>query len=183
MTSPSPQPLCSRCRKPRGYRTRAKGLCQSCEAKCPVCEDRPRARGNKRRQPYCNPCTNALQQSALCVPGARERLRASVRERHRVGPAKELWRAAKARAKRSGVPFSIAVSDILVPAVCPVLGVTLSVGTRSSKDSAPSVDRIDPALGYVPGNIKVISFRANTLRRDASVEELEAVLRYARSLR
>ena len=183
MTKPMAQSLCSRCRKPRGYRSRAKGLCKSCEATCPACEERFRSRGPLRVAPYCNPCANALQQAALCVPGAREKLQERCRKRHKAGPAKELWRAAKARAKRKGLPFDLEVSDIVVPAQCPVLGVPLVVGSRKSKEYAPSLDRVVPNLGYVRGNVRVISYRANTLRRDASIEELESVLRYAKGIR
>jgi hypothetical protein len=64
-----------------------------------------------------------------------------------------------------------------------VLGVPLVAGSRKSKEYAPSLDRVVPSLGYVRGNVRVISYRANTLRRDASIEELEAVLRYARGIR
>jgi hypothetical protein len=182
MTKPMAQPLCSRCRSPRGYRTRAKGLCKACAFTCPVCEERPRHRGYKSLASYCRPCANALQQAALCVPGARERLNKLARRRHQAGPAKELWRAAKARAKRKGLPFTITVADVQVPELCPVFGVPLRVGTRQKMAHAPSIDRLIPSLGYVPGNIKAISNRANTLRRDATLEELEAVTRYARGL-
>ena len=39
-------------------------------------------------------------------------------------------------------------------------------------------DRVVPALGYVPSNIRVISFRANRIKSDASAAELRAVLEY-----
>jgi hypothetical protein len=35
-----------------------------------------------------------------------------------------------------------------------------------------------PSLGYVPGNIRVISMRANRIKTDATADELRAVLRY-----
>ena len=80
---------------------------------------------------------------------------------------KRLWNAAKSRAKRKGREFSIELSDIVIPAVCPVLG-TPMVG--------PSLDRIDSGKGYVKGNVRVISKRANTLKNNATIEELELVL-------
>ena len=41
----------------------------------------------------------------------------------------------------------------------------------------PSLDRIDGAKGYVKGNVRVISHRANMLKNDATIEELELVLK------
>ena len=41
-----------------------------------------------------------------------------------------------------------------------------------------SLDCIIPELGYVPGNVAVISRRANTIKNDATIEELELVLAY-----
>jgi UDP-N-acetylenolpyruvoylglucosamine reductase len=40
--------------------------------------------------------------------------------------------------------------------------------------NAPSLDRIDSARGYVPGNVQVVSHKANTMKSNASTEELIA---------
>jgi hypothetical protein len=44
--------------------------------------------------------------------------------------------------------------------------------------NSPSIDRIDPERGYVKGNIKIISFRANQIKSDASHQELKLVAAY-----
>lgn len=44
--------------------------------------------------------------------------------------------------------------------------------------NSPSLDKFKPALGYMPGNIAVISFRANQLKGDATLEELCGVIDY-----
>lgn len=48
----------------------------------------------------------------------------------------------------------------------------------SRRDRKPSLDRVVPSLGYVKGNVRVISFRANRIKSDATADELRAVLSY-----
>jgi hypothetical protein len=87
-------------------------------------------------------------------------------------PEKIMFYMAKARAKRKNIPFSIEVSDIVIPKFCPILGIELEYGKGKPQDSSPSLDKIIPKLGYVKGNIQVISRKANTIKTDASIEEL-----------
>ena len=89
---------------------------------------------------------------------------------------------ARQRAQRAGVPFAITAEDIVVPSHCPVLGVPLRrrLGRKGGGDYSPSLDRIKPELGYVPGNIVVVSRRANRIKTDATPEELEAVADFYR---
>lgn len=84
---------------------------------------------------------------------------------------------ARSRAKAAGVPCTITVEDIVVPSHCPVLGIALArrLGRKGGCDQSPSLDRIVPELGYVPSNIVVVSRRANRIKNDATIEELEAV--------
>jgi hypothetical protein len=95
--------------------------------------------------------------------------------------------AARARAKKLGVECTITKDDIFIPDVCPVLGTSLVAragGGRPTTDqipNSPSLDRIVNHKGYVPGNVAVISFRANLLKRDATIEELQAILDYMKS--
>ncbi len=91
---------------------------------------------------------------------------------------------AKYRAKKRGIEFTIVSSDIEMPSKCPVLGIEIEHGnsdqSMSARDCAPSLDRHDNTKGYVPGNVRVISWRANRIKSDATVAELEAVLLYMR---
>ncbi len=100
-------------------------------------------------------------------------------------PKDKLFQAAKGRAKRFGIDFSIATDDFEIPSVCPVLGIPLfqDVGGGSAGGSnnwnAPTLDRIDNCKGYIKGNICVISRKANTLKGNGTPEELAAVAAYA----
>jgi hypothetical protein len=87
--------------------------------------------------------------------------------------------AAKSRCKDSDIPFDIEVEDLVpFPLYCPVLGIELDwlADARSVVDYAPSVDRLDPSLGYVRGNVTIISNRANRIKNDASLEEVRKVV-------
>ncbi len=85
---------------------------------------------------------------------------------------KQMWHSARNRAKKQGLPFTIGVEDLKIPKFCPVLGMELKRGTVKNRNSSPSLDRIIPELGYVPGNVVVVSFRANRIKNDSSIEEL-----------
>ena len=95
-----------------------------------------------------------------------------------------LWQSywqAKSRAAREGVSFTIRYSDLPPPpAYCPVLGIPLRYNSGKRTDYSPSLDKIIPGKGYVPGNVAIISFRANRLKGDASLCEIEAIARYLR---
>lgn len=90
----------------------------------------------------------------------------------------KIWFRAKNRASQKGLEFNIEVEDIEIPDTCPVLGKRLRVNTKYS----PSIDRIDPNKGYIKNNIRIISNRANTLKNNASIEELEALLKDMKKL-
>jgi hypothetical protein len=96
-------------------------------------------------------------------------------------PDKVLLRAAKQRAKRDGREFDIDLSDVVIPAVCPILGIEITprAGMGRMFPNSPSLDRIDPALGYIKGNVWVISWKANRMKHDASPADL---LTFARSV-
>ena len=91
---------------------------------------------------------------------------------------KVLFNNAKMRAKAAGIEFSIQLADIVVPKFCPALGIELKVATEHAKDNSPSLDRIDCAKGYVPGNVAVISHKANTIKSNAGLSEIKLVLAY-----
>lgn len=83
------------------------------------------------------------------------------------------------RCKVKGLPFNLTIED-LAGDFCPVLGLKLDWNMRGKSDASAEVDRIVPALGYVRGNVRVISARANRIKLDASLYELERVVSYVR---
>lgn len=85
---------------------------------------------------------------------------------------------AKMRSKRSGVPCSITMLDVMgvVVDTCPLLGLPLIYATGKIHDRSPTLDRKIGERGYTKDNIAVISHRANRLKSDSTVEELQTLL-------
>jgi hypothetical protein len=79
----------------------------------------------------------------------------------------------KSRAKRRGFEHSITIHDIHIPEFCPLLGIPLFPGTNGKVGpNSPTLDRIDSSKGYTPDNVWVISYKANTIKSNATPEEL-----------
>lgn len=93
-----------------------------------------------------------------------------------------LFDNAHSRARKKHIPFTIKLEDIYVPEYCPVLGLKLKTGWLRTRDCSPSLDRIRPSLGYVPGNVIVVSHKANSIKSDATPRELEQVAAFYRQL-
>ena len=101
------------------------------------------------------------------------------RKRRLHHPEKYLWRSAKQRARKKGLDFDIEVSDIIIPQFCPLLNIPIQhiVGNGVGRNpNAPSLDRLQNHLGYVKGNILVVSWRANFIKGDATIEEFRLLL-------
>jgi hypothetical protein len=98
-------------------------------------------------------------------------------------PEKAMFRNTRSHARSKGIDFNIGPDDIKIPEFCPILGLKLCKGKGKPQDSSPSVDRIDPSKGYIKGNIRVISNRANRLKCDATAAEMEKVLEDLRRVR
>lgn len=100
------------------------------------------------------------------------------RERH---PERTMLYNAKYRAKQDGVRFSITEKDVPIPKFCPILGIVLEVQRGVHRNNSPSIDRVNPKLGYVKGNVHVISHRANYIKNNETDPEVfEAIAMYLR---
>jgi hypothetical protein len=87
--------------------------------------------------------------------------------------------SARCNAKRYGILFEIKADDLDVPTHCPVLGIPLQFVGPSFSPNLPSLDRVRPELGYIKGNVRVISWRANRLKADCTnPAELRAIADY-----
>jgi hypothetical protein len=173
---------------------------------CPMCgRDLPleaysKGTGMYGRRSICKECDKVIHNT----PEARERRRLrrierrntiiGLRERERQTDLlrlknnedaykKYIIRGAKRRALSQGIPFNINYTDITIPEYCPLLGIKLNkhVGEGKLYDDSPSLDKIIPKLGYVKGNVWVVSNKANRIKSNATIEELELLVKNLKS--
>jgi hypothetical protein len=94
---------------------------------------------------------------------------------------REMVTRAKARAKRGNYSFNITVEDVqrMWPAdnKCPVYGTPFDLSGGDLQQTA-SLDKIVPDRGYVPDNIVIVSYRANSIKKDSTLAELKRLVEY-----
>lgn len=139
--------------------------CKSCGGPGPFTKNSSKPDG---LQAFCSVCYNKLRLNLKWVAG------------RIASDPKNYWtrvavNAARARSKINGLGFSISRETIDCVDVCPILGLTLDYTKGTKKPNSPSLDRIDSTLGYVAGNVRVISWRANALKSNGTPEELIAI--------
>jgi len=135
-----------------------------------ICGNITEVRGSSLRDGQTTSC--GCFQSELTMKRCRTHGKSQSREYR-------MWSCAKHRAALLKMPFNIEYTDIVIPKFCPVLGLRLeSTKRRSSgpQPQSPTLDKIIPELGYVKGNVWVISARANSLKNDATLEELQMLV-------
>lgn len=104
-------------------------------------------------------------------------------KRYRLPIITKLYRNARSRAKKSDIEFTIKEDDIIIPEVCPILNIKLTENEGTSGPNSYSLDRIDNSKGYISGNIQVISMRANQIKNDSTIDELELLIKYLRLIK
>lgn len=134
------------------------------------------------RGSWCNECCRGYERTGIHREQNKLRRR-ELREDpeyRKVEQAKEAlrrrikWKEAlllslRQRSKERDIPFDLELEDIPdMPELCPILQVPMVRNTPY----APSADRIKCHLGYVKGNIQIISRKANTMKLNATDEEL-----------
>ena len=168
-------------------------ICTKCGKEKPLEEFSRNKQGKYGRRAFCKECEHKIQNSPerlarrnelrkLRMENDEYRLARNLKDvetRHNNEDSikKALIRAAKARAKKKGIPFDITIEDFILPEKCPLLEIPLTVGYGSSQENSYSLDKIIPDLGYVKGNVWVISNKANMIKNNASLEELKLLVK------
>ena len=95
---------------------------------------------------------------------------------------KEKFRIKKANSTRQGLEFTIEFGDLVFPTHCPIFGLELDYFTEQGwQDNSPSFDRINPDLGYIKGNVAIISMRANRIKNNGTAKEHQKIADFIRS--
>ena len=91
---------------------------------------------------------------------------------------KTYLRNARARAVRDNVPFNLTLQDLIDIATdeCPILRTPFvwggaGMGKGKTRQDTPTLDRILPELGYVKGNVAFLSYRANRIKDNGTMQE------------
>lgn len=88
--------------------------------------------------------------------------------------AKKMTERARDRAKTKDLPFDIDADYVrsIMPEKCPALGWEIDyLTTKHTHSRTASLDKFRPELGYVKGNVHVISSLANTMKSNATAEQ------------
>jgi hypothetical protein len=91
-------------------------------------------------------------------------------------PEYVMFLMAKTRAKAKHLPFDIEVSDVVIPERCPMLGIPLFQANGVIHDNSPTLDRREPLRGYVRGNVRVISYKANRAKNNLTLDEMKLMV-------
>lgn len=164
-------------------------ICSKCKQELPL-DSFNKGNSLYGRRSFCKDCEKKVQNT----PERRKRRREIEKEKrknpeyvlHRntmdkkrrlLNPKHWLWASAKFRAKKKKLEFAITEDDFEIPEICPLLEIPMHKNPEQACDNSYSLDRIDSSKGYVPGNVWVISNRANRIKGDATLEELELIVK------
>jgi hypothetical protein len=92
-------------------------------------------------------------------------------------------RACKARAKDKDLPFDLTEEHLreVWTGVCPIFNMPLDIQALKNSPQHAELDRVIPELGYVKGNVAWLSQRANRIKDNAKLEELERLVEWLKS--
>jgi len=164
--------ICSQCKKEKSLeefhsgtgKMRKRSQCKTC---CKLLYDTPeRLEKNTKKR----------AEKRKNDPTYRKREQELMKINNRKNPLKYLIKIAKIRARNKNLEFSITEEDLILPTICPLLKIPLQINEGKKEYNSFSIDRINNNKGYIRGNVWIISVRANWLKNNASIEELELLV-------
>ena len=148
--------------------------CKICNVEKPISEFYKRTEDADKRMVLCKPCANA-----------RTRKNYRTTKATKPGHALQIFNKRKNAAKREGIIFDIDFDYMfsLPSENCPILNMPLSWCELADrpKDNTPSIDKIIPEKGYVKNNVAWVSYRANSLKGNGTLDEHLAIINYIKS--
>jgi hypothetical protein len=98
--------------------------------------------------------------------------------KHLTTPEQYLWYKTKHHAYKQkkhrdkDIIFNLLPEDIFIPKYCPYLNLELKFEGCTYDNSYYNIDRIDSSLGYIKGNVQIISRLANLMKTNATINQL-----------
>jgi len=87
----------------------------------------------------------------------------------------------KSLCKKNNIPFNLDKEYLksIYPKnnKCPLLNIEFEISKNYPKNNCASLDRIIPGNGYVKGNVMFISYRANRIKSNLSLNEMKLLLK------
>lgn len=164
--------------------------CTQCKCEKDLCEFYANSKSKDGKRSNCKCCQNKARdkwaernKEKLDRLAKEYRQREDVKARRNKNQSKwreenldwELWHKAKKRSEKAGLPFDIDRSDVKIPDTCPVLGIPIFITKGTIGDNSPTIDKVIPEKGYTKDNIVVMSARANRIKCDATLDEIELI--------
>jgi|TARA_R110000868_G_scaffold24961_2_gene97655 hypothetical protein len=99
------------------------------------------------------------------------------------GIAVTACKASKRRARLKNLAFNLS-SDYLEKifpktCICPILGYKMKVANINLGKLSPTLDRINPRLGYVKGNVEFVTNIANLMMTSATGRDIKKFVKWA----
>lgn len=85
----------------------------------------------------------------------------------------------KSECKKKGIPFNLTADylESIWTGICPIFNVEIHKAAEGyGSHKSAHLDRFNPSLGYIVGNVAWISGRANRIKYDASITELKQIV-------
>ena len=135
---------------------------------------------------YCRVCDKKKQEARRRASSSKQleysRKYQAKRRQDNTYRLQMLLNASKQRAQLKGIEHTLTLEQLISiypkDNKCPGFGTELKFGNAGFRDHSPSIDKIDHTKGYTLDNVQILSWRANRLKVDATVQELELLLNY-----
>lgn len=120
-----------------------------------------------------------------CKDGRETRCKSCRKEvaasKYKENPFKTMIRSKRSECKKKGLEFNLTEEYLkkLWTGVCPVFNVPITIGNSGmGSHMSGHLDRLDPDKGYIKGNVMFITGRANRIKYNATIEELQLIVDY-----
>lgn len=159
-------------------------VCKSCRKK-QVSKSRQKLYANRKQKGLCTKCGNkAIEGYLYCSSCYDKKRKIAKKMTLSQSPEKRILYGARTRAKKQSLECNLTYEDIKIPDKCPILGIpifTTWTGKCGPNYNSPTIDRLDNTKGYTRDNINIISWRANRIKKDATLEELILIGKWAKN--